>query len=173
MTDILPSLGPLYRPSTEDVALASRVTTAESAIDALELLVAALPLGILGYAEVTANQGSITTLADLTGLTATVTVGTDRRIRVIGYIGASVDTVSDTTATLHIRESSTTLQTARNRPVGNSRQAVLAAVWVGAPSAGSHTYKLSLEREVGTGTLTMHAASTNPAFLLVEDIGPA
>ncbi len=111
-------------------------------------------------------------MADLTSLTATVTVGTDRRIRVVGFIGVAVDTVSDTTATLHIRESSTSLQLARNRPVGNTRQAVLQAVWVGAPSAGSHTYKLSLEREVGTGTLTMHAASTNPCFILVEDIGP-
>ncbi len=172
MTDILPSLGPLYRPSTEDMALAGRVTTAEADIAALETLVASLPIGVLGYAEVTANQGSITTLADLTSLTATVTVGTDRRIRVVGFIGVAVDTVSDTTATLHIRESSTSLQLARNRPVGNTRQAVLQAVWVGAPSAGSHTYKLSLEREVGTGTLTMHAASTNPCFILVEDIGP-
>ncbi len=135
--------------------------------------IAALPQGELGYAEVTSNQGSITTLADLTSLSATVTVGTSRRIVVIGYIGVSVDTVSDTTAALHIRDGSTTLQTARNRPVGNSRQAVLQAVWVGSPSAGSWTPKLSLEREVGTGTLTMHAASTNPAFIHVLDFGAA
>lgn len=132
-----------------------------------------MPWGELESAEVTANQTGITTITDLTGLGVTVVVGANRRIKVTGFIHVSVDTVSDTTATLYVRDASGTLIVARNRPVGNSRQAGLMVQWIGTPDAGSWSPKLSLHREVGTGTLTMHASSTVPAFILVEDIGPA
>jgi hypothetical protein len=39
------------------------------------------------------------------------------------------------------------------------------------PSAGSHTYKLSLARAAGTGSLTLGAGATFPAYIMVEGIG--
>jgi hypothetical protein len=39
------------------------------------------------------------------------------------------------------------------------------------PAAGSHTYKLQMQRGAGTGTLVMSALATAIAYILVEDIG--
>ncbi len=129
----------------------------------------------IGYAQVTANQGSITTTADLTSLTATVTVGADRYIRVTGHVRSFSSTLADDRVLFHIREGSTTLGSILlpSDPGGGNAGSGGQVVWVGdSPSAGSHTYKLSAESADG-GTVTMNAAATFPAFILVEDIGPA
>jgi hypothetical protein len=41
------------------------------------------------------------------------------------------------------------------------------------PSAGAHTYKLTLQRNSGTGTVRIFADADVPAFILVEDLGPS
>ena len=41
------------------------------------------------------------------------------------------------------------------------------------PTEGEHTYKLTLERLAGSGTLTSNAGVTFPAFIQVLDVGPA
>jgi hypothetical protein len=38
------------------------------------------------------------------------------------------------------------------------------------PTAGTHTYKLTLHKEAGGGSVTLAASSTYPSFILVEDI---
>lgn len=134
-----------------------------------------LPGGWIGYAEVTANQATITVEADLTGLTVTVTVNTNRRIRINSFIHLASTVVGDEVA-LYIKEGATylayasaTIGTAnRNFPLG--RDVVLT------PTAGSHTYLLRAARTTGTGTVTMVAAAANngsPAYISVEDLGPA
>lgn len=126
----------------------------------------------LGYAEVTANQGSITTPAtDLTGLSVTVVVPDGRRIKVTGQIRGVASSVNDDRALFHVRESTTTLNSVvlATDPAGGNTGMGGQVLWVGSPSAGSHTYKLSME-SADSGTLTMNAAATFPAFILVEDI---
>ena len=126
-----------------------------------------LPGGWIGYAEVTANQTGITAVTDLTGLSVAVTVGTSRRLRVTGFI--HIGNVAGSSISFAIKEGATTLQDA----VANS---VAGAVWTMAvhtvltPTAGAHTYKLTL---AGSSATDMLAATTYPAFILVEDIGPA
>lgn len=66
-----------------------------------------------------------------------------------------------------------TLQSARQRPVGNNRSATLHSAIVHDPDPGTFTYSLSMRREVGSGNVTMVADSANKSFLLVEDIGAA
>ncbi len=39
------------------------------------------------------------------------------------------------------------------------------------PSVGTHTYKLSLQRGSGSGTVASAALNTYPAFIIAEDIG--
>jgi hypothetical protein len=39
------------------------------------------------------------------------------------------------------------------------------------PSSGSNTYKLS--GSTAAGTMDLNAAATQPAFILVEDLGPS
>lgn len=128
----------------------------------------------LGYAEVTANQGSITAEVDLTSLTVTVTVGSNRRIRITGYVPALSSSVAGDGGRLSIKESTTLLQLAQDE-IGSTAAGAsptLIAQTVEMPSAGSHTYKLTAQRVSGTGTLTMNADATFPAYILVEDIGP-
>lgn len=128
-------------------------------------------LGTLGYAQVTADQASIgSTIVDLTSLTVTVTVAAGRRIRITGYVSAFYSPSANMTMSFYIRESSTQLQQAEVPLVtggnGNSNAVIQ---YVVSPSTGSHTYKLSAKTP--TGTVNMGAGATNPAFILVEDIG--
>lgn len=127
--------------------------------------------GTLGYAQITSNITGISTETDLTGLSVTVTVGTGRRIRVSAF-APHARTVADGVTRLRIKESTTTLTMADGhvRAAGEGQIPLQAAVIL-TPSAGSHTYKLSLARDSGTGTVGCTALSTNPAFILVEDIG--
>jgi hypothetical protein len=128
--------------------------------------------GTLGYAEVTANQTTISTETDLTSLTATVTVASARRIEVSTKINSQPST-NDNAAVLRIKESTTNLQLISLVLGRTNASETLTGSVILTPSAGSHTYKLSLQMAVGTGTVDLIASSTNPAFILVEDIGPA
>lgn len=129
-------------------------------------------LGTLGDAQVTANQGTFTALTDLTGLTVSITVSAafaaaGRKIKIIGVVRLSSSVTTDT-GVLSIREGGTTLQSAVSAPLSSS--ATVEAVAVIAPTAGAHTYKLSAARNTGTGNITMVAAGTAPAIILVEAI---
>lgn len=128
------------------------------------------PGGWIGYAEVTTGQSGISTITDLTNLSIAVTVGTSRRIRVTGKIYANAS-AAVLAAELTIRESSTTLNGAKLLYETASQDQAMIAQWVGTPGSGSHTYKLSLA--ASASTINMAASATVPAFILVEDIGPA
>lgn len=132
---------------------------------------AATPLGTLGVARVETSQTPITTKVDLTGLSVAVTVGTGRRIKITGSIGV-VSTVADDAIRVSIQEGATILQLRDVVHRNNNATVLEMEPWVTlTPSAGSHTYKLALERLQGTGDVTMNAGATFPALLLVEDIG--
>lgn len=131
------------------------------------------PGGWIGYNEVTANQTGITATTDLTTLTVAVTVGASRRIRISGEIGHE-RSVNDGVTRLSINEGATTLTFAdaavRAAAEGSVR---IFCSCVLTPSTGAHTYKLTLARANGTGTVSLTASATNPAFILVEDLGPS
>jgi hypothetical protein len=84
--------------------------------------------------------------------------------------------VVDDVVTMRIKEDGTTVQTAElnidSRTTAAINQSLERSV-VEAPTAGSHTYTITLALGGGSGSLTMVASSTSPAFILVEDIGPA
>lgn len=137
---------------------------------AVPAVTAATPLGTLGYAQVVADQTGITTEVDLTGLSVAVTVGTGRRIEIIGSIGW-FSTVADDTVLLAIKEGVDIHQFERDTGPVAGRADGMEKTVVLTPTAGAHTYKLSLRLETGTGTVTMQAGSNHPAFILVKDIG--
>ena len=126
------------------------------------------PSAQLGYAEVTSSQTGISAETDLTGLAVTVTVPAGRRIRITGQIQAQSATTSGTVL-LRLKEGATVLQTSQenyNTIGGNGKYLDISSVI--SPSAGTHTYKLSLQ---GTaGTIDSTPGATNPAFILVEDV---
>lgn len=149
----------------DDADAAAARTTLGAAADTV---VSAATLGTLGYAAVTANQTSIGgSVTDLTSLTVTVTVAAGRRIKVSGF--ANLFDAANGSVQLLIRESSTTLQNFQGGNGSGSNQAGCSPTVILTPSTGSHTYKLSAAVAGGNGT--MYAASTAPAFILVEDIG--
>ena len=131
----------------------------------------ALPRGILGYAEVTANQLNVTSEVDLTGLSVTVTAGTSRRLKVTVQ-GEYRTAASNDAGLVNIKESTTILGRARLNP-GAAVHNTFHASTVIAPSAGSHTYKATMVLTAGSGDLDLIAASGSAAFILVEDIGAA
>lgn len=131
-----------------------------------------VPGGWIGYAEVTANQGSITTAqTDLTGLSVAVTVGANRRIRITGYIRA-VPQNATTSVQLAIKEGATQLNACEQVAALAGNGWTSTTEWVGVPSTGAHTYKLAVTFASGT-TNSANASATAPAFILVEDIGPS
>jgi hypothetical protein len=132
---------------------------------------AKFPGGWIGYAETTTAQTGIAAgPTDLTSLSVTVTVGTSRRITIQGSTGIQQIT-STGLGDLQIRNGSgTVLNRARVSTTATSI-GQLECTSVQTPSSGSNTYKLSLG--TSAGTIDTVAASTNPAFILVQDIGPS
>lgn len=165
--------------------MASRTAYAGTAADG-DVYTAAnhtkMPGGWIGYANVTASQTGIGAEADLTGLTVTVTVGSNRLIRISALVNIEVDTSgtgNEDVALLSIKEGVTYLAGARfavgaeSNDVVDYQSCLTPSVLVVAPSAGSHTYKLSLALASGTATLRTNASATLPAFIMVEDLGPS
>jgi hypothetical protein len=123
------------------------------------------------YAQVVANQAAITTVVDLAGLSVTVLVPANRRIKITGYISECSNDTIDFGGTLFIMEGATQLQQADWLVARAGFATACSVMGVLQPSAGSHTYKLTMQN-LGGGIVTMLASATKPAFILVEDIGP-
>jgi hypothetical protein len=120
----------------------------------------------LGYAEATSDQGSITSVVDLTSLSVSVTVPAGgRRVKVTGYVCSGNNTV-DQLNSVYIFESTTQLSADSGLSRSGGRSYTHQVMWIGTPSAGSHTYKL--RADAGGGTMTTKASATAPAFILVE-----
>lgn len=126
--------------------------------------------GSAWYAQVVANQGAITALVDLTSLTVTVTPSAaGRRFKITGF-ALFQSTVATDSINMGINEGASVLgqgQTPFNT-IGVNEGCVAFAIIQ--PTLAAHTYKLTATR-AGSGTVTMAAATANPAFILVEDIG--
>lgn len=122
----------------------------------------------LGYTEATAAHNGITTITDLNSMTVTVDVPSGAIILITGYIPQITSSVTTDRADLSIREGSTTIST---KYIGAHTQGgaghVMARI---APSAGTHTYKLSVARGVGTGTISNFADATSKMFIKVDEV---
>jgi len=120
--------------------------------------------------QATTNQGSITTVVDVTSATITFTAISGYRYRISGQ-GLFSSTVSGDNASLTITDGSNTVLQTANLIVSTAGTQTITSSVVVTPSAGSVTYKLRASRVSGTGVLTLTAGSTAPAFVDVEDIG--
>jgi hypothetical protein len=130
--------------------------------------IALLPKGKMGYVQVTASQGSITTVVDLTSLTLTFTALASRYYRVTGFVFAFTSTVSTDRCDFSITDGAGTRVQRGGFMCAAGSGGVVQVVLQ--PGAGSKTYKLRAER-VGTGTITMNSDATSPCFILIEDVG--
>jgi len=129
-----------------------------------------LPGGWIGYLEKTTNQTGISSITDISGLSLTVTVGTNRTILITGHFGA-FDVSANCFVKGYIRESSTTLGVfVDDNLLAGQRGSGEGSVWL-QPTAGSHTYKLSLSASAGTVDLDCTANDPGSSFILVQDLG--
>lgn len=152
---------------------AARLNHMESGIDAAHNEVDAR--GQIGYAQVTASQAGITTEVDLSGLAVTVDVPAGRQIRITGRVQWTGDGTNNARGELRIYEDATVLQTNR-KPVTAAAYGLVISVLddvIVTPTGGSHTYKLTGAAAATVGSISMGAAAGVPAFILVEDLGPA
>lgn len=138
-----------------------------------EAHVDSLPAGWLGYIEDVTGQGSITTEATLTGLSVTVTINASRRVEV--RCAATVQTtVAGDSIIYRIKEGATVIK-AFPQPIpaagGPGQQGVEFSRTI-TPSAGAHTYTVSLQRSSGSGVITHVADAANVSFLRITDVGP-
>ena len=153
----------------QTLQLAGGGVLTRTASTATQALGVAMPGGVLGYAEVTATQGTFTALTDITGLAVTVTVASGRRIKISCKIGATTSVAGDV-AQAFIYEGATLLQnTSLDLRLGSGIYSAFSVVK--SPTAGVHTYKIAMTRLSGTGNITMQADPTFPAYIMVEDAG--
>lgn len=134
-------------------------------------IAAAFPQGTASgswYAPVVANQTGITTVVDGTGLTVTITAGTGRRLLITAQV-QMLSTVSGDIIQVQILEDATVIQIAQL--VASTTGQNMTPMAVRTPTAGAHTYKVQFLRAGGTGSLSSIAGATDPAFILVQDIG--
>lgn len=135
-----------------------------------------LPQGILSTGTITTNLGptSSTTEADLLSATATI-AQTNRRLRVRFHCRAVTPSASGDTYVFRIKEGSTTLQEAHvvTTAASGTFPGLDFEAIVDSPTAASHTYKATVQRAIGSGTLTISGTSTAPIIIYVEDAGQA
>lgn len=137
----------------------------------------AVPWGEIGYTQTTGSPGTGTSIADLTGLSVTVTVPAGRKLLVTGHCPIRIDGLSDRVA-MWIREGSTKLGAAGDFRGAVAQQTFMfhGSARINSPSSGSHTYKLSAERVGGSADIwnaNSAVAAGEPAYIMVEDLGPA
>jgi hypothetical protein len=132
--------------------------------------------GWLGYNERTTDHAGFgATEADVASLTLIVAVPANRRVRVMAYARVDSSAGADQRSLLRIYEDAVVVQISSAYSPGSTSagQIVHNPSRTLTPSTGSHTYKVTAQRSGGSGTVNVIASADSPAYLLVEDIGPA
>lgn len=152
----------------EDRVLPIASSVAYSVTDSLGNLICPRDSGrrLLGYKQVSSDQGSITSITDLTGLAAPVIVPTGRKIKITSRVRFGNSTV-DTINNVYIFESSTQLDADSILTRSGGAGASARPEYTTTPSAGLHTYKLRMDNG-GSGTATTKASSNALAWIRVE-----
>lgn len=124
---------------------------------------------VLGQRQYLTGQGSITTETDLTGLTFTVNVPTARKIKLKLDIH-TYSSVGGDFYQLQFKEGATALRAFQGRYQTNSGQEHFYFEHEFTPTAGVHTYKVSLTRATGSGTLNTFVSGSTLYPQLVGEL---
>ena len=158
---------------TNDASFNDGTGIATNAITAEKLATSAITLGYASATTVFSSTPGAGVYADVTSLTTTVTVPAgSRNIEILAFSPSIQSTnTAPSTLTWAIREGSTELSSsAIQLSTASYNFAAICHAYLAAPSAGSHTYKVSLKTS-GVGTVqTANVTATSPAFILVKAI---
>jgi hypothetical protein len=121
---------------------------------------------VIGYSQITISDTTGGTAeADINGLTITVNVPTNARIRITSHCNC-YNTTGAAYSIIKIKEGSTSYQAGVGSQAGaNSPQLVTATADL-YHSAGSHTYKLS--HTASAGNKAIEASTSEPAYIMAE-----
>jgi len=128
--------------------------------------------GSVGYATNTSLLQSFTTVVDITGLTVTFTGVAGRLYRVDGW-SLMQSNVHNDAVNLMIKNSAGTVLQQSIFHLPSFSAAYMASASIVTTATGSTTFKISAQRQLGTGTIVANGAATYPASIVVTDIGPA
>lgn len=123
-------------------------------------------------AQATSDQGSITTVTDITSLSVTWNAVSNRNYLVTIYVRVA-STVANDVVQVQITDGSNNqkqqgqVAALSATPLGMAVSVILTGL------SGSTTMKGRIVRAAGTGTVSIYASSTSPAYISVEDIGPS
>lgn len=129
---------------------------------------------VLGYAQTSTPQTGLSggTITNVTSLLVAVVVGSQRLIRITGFVVVIAQTALQL-VTLYASEGASQMQTAAvELPAGYYGTLEVLFV-VNKPTVGTHTYKLQAAGSGGGGTTDLTPTGVGPSFILVEDIGQA
>lgn len=131
---------------------------------------------VLGYAQITSNfSTSATSATQVTGLTAPITTPIGGRgVKITAFGGTFYNSGTDAASAVTIWDGSvgggTQLAFARGFQAGGSGTTAMMCIAVVAPAAGLlKTYNVAIH-SLAAGTATVEAATTAPAFILVEAV---
>lgn len=127
------------------------------------------PRGVMAYNQVTANTSITVEATVITG--STFTAVANRYYRITYYEPNPSGGTGYWRWAIRLSSTSGTLLQTGFHTGGAGVERTGLAVWVGTLSAGSTNVVATASMSAGTGTLAR--AATYPAFLCVEDIGPA
>lgn len=126
---------------------------------------------ILGYHVSSTVFSTATTgsAVDVTAMSVPVIIPAGSRKVQITAFTKSMDSshAAASVIQLLIRESTTTLAGANFQTAVSGYQQHIEAKAIFTPTAGAHTYKMSVQ-QTGTGTMDIQADSSNPYYLMVE-----
>jgi len=123
---------------------------------------------VLGYRRIMATQTiSVTATTDLTGLSAPFIVPDGRKVNVTAYIPYASTGATNNAVSLRIQEGATLLCANRNNVDLGKTIGPLEVDSVITPTAGLHTYKLTIAQDVAAAVDYL-MASTFPGFILIE-----
>lgn len=144
-----------------------------------------LPGGWIGYTSITSDSNQWnTTATDITGLSVTVTVNTNRRLLITATgvleLGAAA-AVADIYLWRDVAGTFGTPAPMVKRRFGGGNglaQATFTVIDEDAPTLGQHTYSLRGDRVTGTVNQYVTASPDagsgyGPAWIMVQDVGPA
>jgi hypothetical protein len=130
------------------------------------------PFGVIGIAELTSVQGSITSIVDVTSLSISITVPAGRRVKFTAQAMLQ-STVAGDYGRFDLTDGAGSITYQTNQMQLGGSAIGMSFSKSQTPGAGTFTYKLRVSRTAGTGTLTVSASTSSVAQLLCEDIGPA
>jgi hypothetical protein len=126
----------------------------------------------MGYAEITAASSAFTSVADISGLSLTWTAISTRSYYLM-FDGQVASSVAGDRISVYITDGSGTQVTGRTAIVSSVSDVGLTVACRLTGLSGSVTYKVRAQRLSGSGTTTISASATVPAFFSVLDVGAA